>query len=144
MLEVLVSSVIPASVDRVWAVVRDFNAMPAWHPLIAESRIETGAPSDQIGCVRNFTLTDGARIREQLLSLSDSDHAFSYAILEADVPLQNYTAGLELHPVTDGALTFGKWWARFTAPLGQEKTLSDMVANEVFLAGFLSLKTRFS
>ena len=143
MIEVLVSSVIPAGIDRVWAVVRDFNAMPAWHPLIRQSRIETGAPSDQIGCVRNFSLQDGSRIREQLLALSDSEHSFSYRILEADVPLQDYSAGLSLWRVTDGEATFGRWRAKFNAPAGQEKALSEMVANEVFQAGFDALKARF-
>lgn len=33
-----VTSVIDVDVDRVWAVVRDFNAMPNWHPFVARSR----------------------------------------------------------------------------------------------------------
>ena len=118
--------------------------MPSWHPLIAQSRIETGAPSDQIGCVRNFSLTDGARIREQLLSLSDREYEFSYRILDADVPLQNYSAGLQLFRVTDNETTYGRWWAKFDAPPGQEDELAAMVANEVFQAGFDALKARFA
>jgi hypothetical protein len=144
MIDVHVSSVINAPIDRVWAVVRDFNAMPIWHPLIAESRIETGAPSDQIGCVRNFTLTDGARIREKLLAQSDLDFNFTYSILEADIPLQNYMASLALQPITDGDRTFGKWTARFTCPVGMENELHDTVAQNVFQAGFDALNKRFS
>lgn len=143
MIEVNVTSVVPAALDRVWAVVRDFNAMPSWHPLIAQSRIETGAPSDQIGCVRNFTLSDGTRIREQLVSLSDLDHSFAYKILEAEVPLQNYRAGLSLRTITDGDHTFGHWWAKFRTPLGQEDELAQMITNDVFQAGFDALKDRF-
>ena len=37
--------------------------------------------------MRSFHLQDGARVREQLLSLSDREHRFTYCILEADVPL---------------------------------------------------------
>ena len=144
MIEIFVSSVIPAGIDRVWAVVRDFNTMPVWHPLIKDSRIEAGAQSDQIGCVQNFTLTDGSRIREQLLSLSDSDHSFSYRILEADLLLMNYTASLSLERITDGNATFGRWRARFNTPSGQEKVLSDKVANDVFQAGFDALKARYT
>ena len=144
MVEILVSSVVPASVDRVWAVVRDFNAMPAWHPLIADSRIETGAPSDQVGCVRNFTLTNGSRIREKLLALSDREHCFAYSMLESELPLQNYLAGVKLRPVTDGDATFGEWRARFTCPAEREQELTDMVAQEVFQAGFDALKARFA
>lgn len=144
MVEVFVSSVIPADVDRVWEAVRDFNAMPIWHPLIADSRIETGAPSDQIGCVRNFTLTDGSRIREKLLAQSDLEHSFTYSIVEADIPLQNYVAGMSLFPVTDGGITYATWTAKFTCPEGQEDELHKMVSNDVFQAGFDTLKQRFS
>jgi len=143
MIEVKVTSVIPAAIDRVWSVIRDFNAMPMWHPLIAECRIETGAPSDQVGCVRNFILTDGARIREKLLAQSDLEHSFAYSILEADVPLLNYRAGISLEAITDGDVTFGRWWASFNTPVGREEELSQMVANDVFQAGFDALKARF-
>jgi len=40
MAKVYSSAVIPASPSAVWAVVRDFNALPAWTPFVAESRIE--------------------------------------------------------------------------------------------------------
>ena len=37
------SSVIPASIDRVWAHIRDFNEMRSWHPAFRESSIEEGS-----------------------------------------------------------------------------------------------------
>ncbi len=67
MARVYVSTVVNARNDRVWARVRDFNGLPNWHPAIAESRIEGGEPSDKIGCVRDFRLRNGDRIREKLL-----------------------------------------------------------------------------
>ena len=143
MIEVFVSSVIQANIDRVWAVMRDFNAIPAWHPLIAESRIEGGAPSDSIGCVRNFSLTDGAKIREQLLALSDRDYSFTYSILDADIPLQDYVATATLFPITNGDQTFGVWTAKFTCPADLEKELKQTISNGVFQAGFDALNSRF-
>ena len=77
-----VSSVIDASVDQVWKRIRDFNALPQWHPAMKDSRIEDGLPSDKVGCIRNFHLQDGANIREQLLALSDRDHSFTYSIID--------------------------------------------------------------
>lgn len=141
--DVYVSSVIPTSIDRVWAVVRDFNAMPGWHPLISDSRIEMGAPSDQIGCIRNFKLTDGAKIREQLIAMSDDEFSFSYRILESEMPLENYFAGLSLFQVTDGNVTFGVWTARFDCIPDKEAELVDLVGQAVFQAGFDALKSRF-
>ena len=83
MTKVYVSTVIPAPAASVWQVVRDFNGLPDWTPFVAESRIEQGAQADQVGCIRNFRLKDGGRIRERLLALSDYDLSCSYAILES-------------------------------------------------------------
>ena len=94
------STVIGAPVEAVWAVLRDFNGHGAWHPAVSTSAIENGEASDQVGCVRNFRLKDGSRIREQLLFLSDATRGFSYCILEAQAPLRNYVASMRLRPVT--------------------------------------------
>ena len=56
MIRIYTSSVIDAPADSVWGVIRDFNALHLWHPLIADSRIENGLASDKVGCVRNFRL----------------------------------------------------------------------------------------
>ena len=63
MAEVIISSVIDAPVEKVWARIRDFNGLPNWHPRMVESHIEDGLAPDKIGAVRNFTLVSGAKIR---------------------------------------------------------------------------------
>ena len=70
-----------------WSVLRDFNSHDRWHEVVDASRIEGGDRSDQVGCVRSFTLNDGNRIREQLLALSDTEHRSTYCIVESSVPL---------------------------------------------------------
>ena len=92
MARVYVSTVVNARNDRVWARVRDFNGLPNWHPAIAESRIEGGEPADKIGCVRDFRLRNGDRIREKLLGLSDYDMFCTYSILEFPMGVENYVA----------------------------------------------------
>jgi polyketide cyclase/dehydrase/lipid transport protein len=72
--KIFTSSVINAPMEEVWAKIRDFNALPGWHPAVADSHIENGGPSDRVGCIRNFNLKDGGNIREQLLTLSDVEH----------------------------------------------------------------------
>jgi uncharacterized protein YndB with AHSA1/START domain len=144
MARVYVSSVIDAPAARVWERVRDFNAMPRWHPRIRESRIENGEPSDRIGCVRDFRLQNGDRIREKLLGLSDHDLFFTYAILESPMPLTEYVATLRLTPVTDGDRTFAEWSAEFDCA---EEVADDLVAGiggNVFQGGFDALKRHFS
>jgi hypothetical protein len=144
MVKVFISSVIQAPSDKVWAVVRDFNDMPSWHPLISRSTIDGGRPSDSIGCIRTLTLTDGVKVREQLLSLSDFDYSFSYAILESGLDVNNYVAGLKLTPVTDGNHTFAEWTAEFETTPGTEQEMADQIGNGVFQAGFDALKIQLS
>ena len=134
------STVIDAPIARVWAVLRDFNSHDQWHDVVAESRIEGQERGDQVGCVRSFTLKDGNRIREQLLTLSDSDYKSTYCIVEATVPLQRYVATLTLKPVTDGDRTFWHWESTFATPPGQERELREMVATGVYEAGFANLR----
>ena len=134
------STVIEAPIARVWAVLRDFNSHDRWHSAIEASRIEGDERSDQVGCVRNFTLKDGNRIREQLLTLSDSDHQSTYCIVEASVPLQRYVATMTLKPVTDGNRTFWHWESTFATPPGRERELREMVAQGVYEAGFADLR----
>ncbi|NBO13069.1 MAG: SRPBCC family protein, partial [Betaproteobacteria bacterium] len=116
---VLRSTIIDAPIERVWAVLRDFNSHDRWHDIVAQSRIEAGQGSSQVGCVRNFALKDGHQIREQLLTLDDAQHKLSYCILEASVPLQRYVSTVTLKPVTDGRRTFWQWESTFATPPGQ-------------------------
>jgi len=134
------STVIDAPIARVWAVLRDFNSHDQWHTVVEHSRIEGGERSDQVGCVRSFTLKDGNRIREQLLTLDDREHKSTYCIVDATVPLQRYVASVTLKPVTDGNRTFWHWESSFATPPGMERELRDMVTQGVYEAGFANLR----
>jgi len=140
---VTVSSVIDAPASEVWATIRDFNALPTWHPRMVESHIEDGLRSDQLGCVRNFKTGTGANIREKLLGMSDADYSVTYTILETPAPITNHIATLRLFPVTDGNRCFAQWTASFDcAPEKAEVEAAGMGAN-VFQRGFDALKQRF-
>jgi hypothetical protein len=141
--KVYISTVIAAPAAEVWRIVRDFNGLPAWTPFVAESRIEQGAKADQIGCIRNFTLKDGGRIRERLLALSDYDLSCTYTILESPMGVSDYIATLALTPVTDGNATFASWQAEFDCPPEREAALIQQIGQGVFQAAFSALKQRF-
>ena len=143
MARVFTSSVIGAPAGQVWVRIRDFNGLPDWHPAIRESRIEGGEPSDKIGCIRDFHLQNGDRIREQLLGLSDYDMFCTYSILESPMPLENYVATLRLTPVTDGNRTFAEWTAEFDCAPEEESGLVSRIGENVFQGGFDSLKRHF-
>ena len=142
MIRVVRSTVIDAPIAAVWQILRDFNGHDRWHPIVRRSRLEESKRTDQIGCVRNFDLEDGANVRERLLSLSDNERRFRYTIVDADIPLHDYVADVELKPVTDGDRTFWRWSSAFNTPPGQEQELAALVATEVYEAGFAAVRSR--
>jgi hypothetical protein len=143
MVRVRVSAVIDAPVDRVWEKIRDFNALPEWHPAIEKSHIEANRPSDSVGCIRNFDLTSGGNIREQLLALSDLETTFTYSILESPMPLSNYVATLSLRKVTNGNMTYAEWSAEFDVPAAEEVAHVEIIRG-VFSSGLESLQRDFA
>ena len=142
MAQVYVSAVIPAPAPTVWQVVRNFNGLPDWTPFVAESRIEQNMAPDQVGCIRNFRLKDGGRIRERLLALSDYDMSCTYSILESPMGVENYIATLALAPVTEGDATFASWKAEFDAAPEREEELARHIGGNVFQAALAALKKR--
>ena len=139
MAKVYVSGIIALPVGKVWALARDFNGHHAWHPLIAESRIEDDLPSDRVGCVRNFTLSDGAHLRERLLSFSDLERSFTYNIIDSPLPIRNYLATFSCKPVTEGDKTFVEWCAEFDVAEADEARLVEQVGRKTFAAGIAAL-----
>ena len=139
MIRVRRSAVVDAPLERVWAVLRDFNGHSAWHPAVGPSEIENGESPDRVGCVRQFTLKDGNTIREQLLALSDRDYVSTYCILDATLPMRNYVATVQLKRVTDGDRTFWHWESTFDVPRGREREFEQLVGGEVYEAGFAAL-----
>ena len=143
MVRIYVSSVIDAPADTVWSRIRDFNALPLWHPAIADSRIENNEPADRVGCIRHFHTRDGGMIRERLLALSDYDFTQTYEILESPMGVDHYVATLKLTPITDGNRSFAEWSAEFECAEGRERELTDLIGGNVFQGGLDGLKRHF-
>ena len=143
MIKIYTSSVIDASADTVWSRVRDFNALPLWHPLIADSRIENNQPGDRVGCIRHFHTRDGGLIRERLLALSDYEYSCAYEIIESPMGVDNYVATLKFTPVTDGNRCFAEWSAEFDCAEGRERELTETIGTGVFQGGLDALKRHF-
>ncbi|HHJ15639.1 MAG TPA: SRPBCC family protein [Gammaproteobacteria bacterium] len=139
---VFTSSVIDAPVDEVWALVRDFNALPQWHPVVSESTIEAGHPGDRVGCVRHFVLVTGESVRERLMTLCDISRICSYSLLDGPLPVRDYVASLQLRPVTDGNRTYIDWRAEFSCAPDDEMATRLRIGT-IFQDGFDALKRHF-
>jgi uncharacterized protein YndB with AHSA1/START domain len=136
------SAIIDAPVETVWAVTRDFNGLPDWHPAIAASEIEDGLDADVVGCVRSFTLQDGTHIRERLLAFSDAERTFTYNFEKPAFPVENYLATVRLLPVTNGDRTFAEWEAVFDEAPEDRGKYVEIISSAVFQSGWTALKAK--
>jgi hypothetical protein len=142
-MEVSSSAVIAAPARGVWALVRNFNAMPEWNATIRSSTIENG-PADRIGCRRVLTFDDGSVWIHELTDLSDAEMTIAYAIVgtppTTKIPMRNYRAVIRLEPARGGDQCFITW--RATLETDQEDAVRTR-AQAVFQAGFDGLKRKF-
>ena len=135
------SGTISAPRQQVWEHIRDFNALPKWHPAIATSQLEGTAG---VGVVRHFFLVGGGELREKLLGLSDQECSCSYTILESPMSLTNYLATLKLYPITPTQETFMEWYAYFDATDLASTAETAQTVHNVFASGIESLRKYYS
>ena len=137
------SAVIPAPVDQVWAVVRQFDGLPAWHPVIASSSLDSGQEG-HVGAVRRLVTGDGGVIVERLLKLDDDHHHLTYTILESPFASRNYVSTMHLVPVTESDETFLEWHAEYDCDAADEAELNALFGDGVFAAGLDGLRRHLS
>jgi hypothetical protein len=139
---VFVSSVVEALAEKVWAIIRPFDAAADWLPFVKSSPIEDGGDPARVGCVRVVTQTDGAVFREVLVSLSDAERFYSYTFVGSPVPVRYHLTTLRVLPITDGDRSYVEWFSRFEIDPDHEAQLVELM-NQNFLAGLRSLVEKF-
>lgn len=108
------STVLNHPLDKVWAMIRDFNNYPVYIDGVTESEIEDGRSGDEIGAVRRFNY-GGNWIRQRLGDHSDKEHLLTYigidpfALTDRKLAQVRYRGTMHLLPVVDGARTFFEW-----------------------------------
>jgi hypothetical protein len=138
------SAVIATSAEEVWAVIRDFDGLPAWMPAIEASSLDSGTAAE-VGVVRRLTLRGGGgTVVERLLALDDHVRSMTYCILESPFPVRSYVSTVRVAPVTDTGQAFVEWWTDFDAEAADEPELVELFAGGVFGAGMASLQERFA
>jgi hypothetical protein len=140
---IFVSSVVNAPADKVWAVIRRFDAVVEWLPFVKSSPIEDGGDPTRVGCVRVLTQTDGEVFHEVLVALSDAERSYSYTFVRSPVPVRNHQTTLRVLPITDGNRCYAEWSSRFEIDPKYEAQLVDLM-NQNFLAGLRNLAEKFS
>ena len=142
MIHLYASALLPLPVEPVWALMRDFNGLPAWHPMIRHSLIEGGGAPDGVGCIRAIHTQGGDLVRERLLELSDHRHRVVYSILESHMGVSDYVATMRLRRVTDGDTCFAEWSSQFNCAPQAEADLRQGIGHDVFVVGLRALGAR--
>ncbi|CUJ94752.1 SRPBCC family protein [Achromobacter xylosoxidans] len=140
---VYTSAIVQAPLAKVWPLFRDFNGLAGWHPGIAQSRLEEGGRHDAIGSVRYLSLKPSGFVREQLLMLDDPGTALRYSIIETDLPMRDYVAGINLRAITESGTTLVEWWADFRVEADADlQAVATAVGQGVFAAGLAALDAK--
>jgi len=132
-----------APAEKVWAIIRRFDAVVDWLPFVKSSPIEDGGDPTRVGCIRVLTQTDGEVFREVLVALSDAERSYSYTFVSSPVPVRNHQTTLRVLPITDGDRSYVEWSSRFDIDPEYEAQLVDLM-NQNFLAGLRNLAEKFS
>jgi uncharacterized protein YndB with AHSA1/START domain len=140
--KVWTSRVIKAPVEKVWAIMRDFAGMGAWHGEITKMHMLKKARSDKVSGVRDFYFGAG-HLCEELLHLSDLERSFSYRITESEIPWINYVSGPRLWPVTAENTTFGVWTGDWQASPQDDLALMPRTEENVYQRAFAELEKNF-
>lgn len=86
---------INAPVDKVWAVIGNFQDM-SWHPAVA--KVE-GSGGNDASATRTLTLTSGGTIDEKLIQNDSAKKLLKYEITKVDpkvLPVNNYSSTLSV------------------------------------------------
>ncbi len=132
-MKVIRSVVIDAPINKVWAVVRNFDGVVNWNPGVTAATMESGLPTE-VGAVRKLDIADGSIFRETLLAHSDLEHFYSYDIIESSLPCSNYISCHRFVEITDGNKTLGIWQGEFDCTPEDEKKLDTIVGDMIYLS----------
>jgi hypothetical protein len=134
MTKVSMSTKLAAPADTVWKVIGGFNALPAWHPAIKESKLDAG------GRVRKLDLAGGGSITEKLEKFDDKQRVYSYSIVHGPLPVSDYVSTIKVSEDANGSKI--EWSSEF-APTGASETDARKAVEGIYQAGFENLKRMF-
>ena len=134
---------INAPADKVWATIRNFDALKEWHPAVAESPASKG---NEEGSVRQLKLKNGAGLTETLEGYDAARMKYNYRAKDGGaLPVTNYTSTLSVK--ADGAKAIVEWRGAFyraypnnDPPPDQNDEAAVAAVTGVYKSGLANLK----
>ncbi|HQN65877.1 MAG TPA: SRPBCC family protein [Methylophilus sp.] len=138
------SITIKAAPAKVWAIVKDFGNMHAWHPAVAKTKLEKKGDET----FRTLTLKDGGEINEKLRSADDADMKLKYEITGGVAPVADYNSFMTVTAGPGAGESTVTWVGRFyrtyklnpPIPPGQDDETAVKFVTGVYDGGLAGLK----
>ncbi len=135
---------INAPAAKVWARLRNFDALKDWHPAVAESPASNGNAE---GSVRSLKLKGGGALVETLEGHDDAKMRYSYRAKDGGaLPVTNYTSTISVKPDGD-AKAIVEWRGAFyrgfpnnDPPPDQNDEAAVRAVTGVYQSGLANLK----
>ncbi len=138
------STVVTADPATVWALVRDFNALPQWFPFIASSELGKGDLPDKVGAVRTLKAHNGGVVKERLLELSDPEMRLTFHTFAGAELTLHYKGHMQVRPLTRGGGSFFEFRGVFDAAEGDVEKASHWLQMYIFDPVFTSFEALFN
>jgi hypothetical protein len=132
------TEIINAPIEALWQLVGDFNNVSQWHPDVVDSRIELGSGKDAHP-IRAIHLRDGTPLKEKLLAISNTDHSYTYSVIESPLPLRNHRSTVRFDRLS-GTQTRVTWTADFEAVGVAADQIAEGVNSSVMETGIAGLR----
>lgn len=134
---------INAPADKVWAQIKDFDALAKWHPAVAKSPADKGNTE---GSVRKLELKGGGALEETLERYNDAGKSYSYRAKDGGaLPVTNYTSTISVSG--EGNQSTVEWRGAFyrgfpnnDPPADQNDEAAVKAVTGVYQSGLANLK----
>ena len=134
---------IDAPADKVWAKIKNFDALKDWHPAVEASPADKGNAE---GSVRQIKIKGGGALVETLESLDDTKMKYTYRAKDGGaLPVTNYTSTISVS--ADGAKSIVEWRGAFyrasqrnDPPPDQNDEAAIKAVTGVYQSGLANLK----
>lgn len=135
------STVIDATVDKVWEMINNFHELSWGDKVVTKVDVVGDIPGTEVGAKR--ILNDA--FHETLLSIDSGGFSFSYSIDDGPGPVSkdsvsNYVGRVSLSPVTDSGKTFIEWVSTYESD--SDSAVGDF-CNPIYAGLLSSLNSKF-
>lgn len=128
-----------ASADKVWELLGDYNSLHKWHPAVASGVLKGNGQS--FGDVRVLTLTDGAKIYDELTKYDSAAKTYTYRLIKSPLPIYGYLSDFTVKE--NGNKSTVVWSVRFYADGVYDDEAVELLSG-IYDAGLNSLAAKFN